>query len=207
MSPLSIDPPSPDEVVEALRAVVNRWSGDYHCCSENKHNATHSAGCPLVAGLLVLARVRKPENGESGRAVSEDWAAEALASAVADGLLKPSQPDITISGRGASPALQPAGPAPPPEFVEGRFAMPLVTSDELGRRDGPPRAGRGAEFPTDDGSYVVNVIPDPPRAPAASDCPSCDGRGTIYTFVDTRTTDEKRFFACKACDGTGRRKG
>lgn len=165
----------------------------------------HGDAYLMRVGLAIGEFIR--ENGESGRPISEHWAAEALASAFADGLLKPSQPDITISGRGASPALQPAGPAPPPEFVEGRFAMPLVTSDELGRRDGPPRAGRGAEFPTDDGSYVVNVIPDPPRAPAASDCPSCDGRGTIYTFVDTRTTDEKRFFACKACDGTGRRKG
>lgn len=51
----------------------------------------------------------------------------------------------------------------PAEFVEGRFAMPLVTSDELARRDGPPRTGRGADFPRDDGTYVVNVVPDPPK--------------------------------------------
>lgn len=54
---MSSTEPTPAEVMEVLRRIVNRWSGDYHCCPDNKHGgATHAPGCPLVAGLLLLAR-------------------------------------------------------------------------------------------------------------------------------------------------------
>jgi hypothetical protein len=174
----------------------------------------------MYGAMEVLRAMKEAKNRESGRPVSE-WTPEtARLSAVAKALDAPGEPDITISGRPErDPLAEELGAAfgdldhpaivrrPAEPLVEGRFAMPLVTSDELTRRDGPPRVGRGADFPRDDGTYVVDVIPDPPRAPTATDCPSCDGRGVYFDYVNLSTTNEKRFFACKACDGTGRKKG
>lgn len=194
-----------------------------------------ASGMVSGAGEIVRAMAKALENEESGRPVSAERPVKAQISAVGDDWISPDQPDITISGRPEETCdayqtragkdyycdrgaghVDPhhngnvgewAGDmrgerGVPAEFVEGRFAMPLVTSDELARRDGPPRVGRGADFPRDDGTYVVEVVPDPPRAPAATDCPSCDGRGVVWAWLATGG----RHFACKACDGTGRKK-
>jgi len=43
--------------VPILRAIVDQWSSDYHCCRKSKRQENgHTEGCPLARATEVVGR-------------------------------------------------------------------------------------------------------------------------------------------------------